>query len=184
MSERAASLRLPAAPAARGSDTDPLAFTAAPTWRRWLALTLDALPVVTVWLLCAFAIAGASGEPPPPTSPWNQLDQLVDFINARPLTVALSLMMLAALGFAWPLVAHLAWGRTPGKRVLGLVVIDARGERPSRGRAAAWCALRVLGVALLGGGVLWAIADPERRTLYDRLAGVWVVRAPADASSL
>jgi len=149
-------------------------FIAAPTWRRWLALLVDAIPLLTVWLLCAFAIgqASASGLP---TTPWNPLDQLVDFVNARPVTVALIIAMLAVLVFAWPLVAHVAWGRTPGKRVLGLRAVDARGEAPSRRRLAGWCALRVLGVALLFGGALWAVADPERRTLYDRLAGVWVV---------
>ncbi|TNF35031.1 MAG: RDD family protein [Deltaproteobacteria bacterium] len=154
-------------------------FVAAPTWRRWLALLVDALPLLTVWLLCAFAIGDASASGLPST-PWNPLDQLVDFINARPTTAALIVVMLAALGFAWPLVAHLVWGRTPGKRVLGLAVVDARGQRPSTRRLAGWCALRVLGMALLFGGVLWAIADPERRTLYDRLAGIYVIRPAAD----
>lgn len=179
MSERAAEMPVSVSVDPPGGGDDAWTFVAAPTWRRWLALLLDAAPLVTVWLLCAFAIAGA-GADALPSSPWNPIDQLVDFINARPVTVALILVMLAALGFAWPLVAHLAWGRTPGKRILGLTVVDARGEPPSRGRTAAWCALRVIGVAALFFGVLWAIADPERRTLYDRLAGVWVVRAPSD----
>ncbi|PKN55616.1 MAG: hypothetical protein CVU56_20470 [Deltaproteobacteria bacterium HGW-Deltaproteobacteria-14] len=175
MSERAADKPV----STPGRADDERTFVAAPTWRRWLALLLDAAPLVTVWLLCAFAIAGA-GADAPASSPWNPIDQLVDFINTRPVAVALILVMLAALGFAWPLVAQLAWGRTPGKRVLGLTVVDAHGEPPSRGRTATWCALRVAGVAALFFGVLWAIADPERRTLYDRLAGVWVVRAPSD----
>ncbi len=161
----------------RRVDADAAEVHAAPSWRRAIALAIDALPLLTIWLLCAAALASASPEPEP-AAPWNLLDRLVDYVNARPTVVIGSAAMFAGLLFALPLVAQLLFGRTPGKRVMGIALVDRRGQRPSARRQAAHCALRVLSIALLFAGVLWALADPERRTLHDRLAGVWAVVTP------
>ncbi|MEU8107071.1 RDD family protein [Nonomuraea muscovyensis] len=84
--------------------------------------------------------------------------------------------------YCW--VQHTVWGRTLGKRLLGIRVIDARtGGRLGAGKAA----LRTLAfplVALVPGvGLwfvlvdgLWMLLDGEGRVLHDRLLGAAVVR--------
>lgn len=155
-----------------------LDLVAAPSWRRALALLVDAIPVAAVWLLVATAIGGAAAADTPP-APWNALDLLVDFINAHPAATFAIVAALLALLFAWPWAATLIWGSTPGERLLGLRVVDARGDRPHLARATLHCLLRPISLAALGAGALWALADPERRTLHDRLAGVWIAHGPA-----
>jgi len=156
----------------------PLEVEAAPSWRRACALGIDLLPILTLWLLATLAISAGSAEPAPETR-WNLLDTLVDTIHARPTVVALSGVSFALLLFAWPLALHLLRGATPGRRVMGLTLVTRGGAAPEVGRLAAHCALRVVGLLFFAVGALWALADPARRTLYDRAAAVWVVRRRA-----
>ncbi|GAA3096075.1 RDD family protein [Streptosporangium carneum] len=81
-------------------------------------------------------------------------------------------------------VQHALWGRTLGKRLLGVRVIAAHtGGRPGVGRAA----LRALVFPLLAfvpdvglwcllADGLWVLFDPEGRVLHDRWLGAAVVR--------
>jgi len=68
-------------------------------------------------------------------------------------------------------------GRTLGKMVFGLYVVDAAGQRPGFLRALARAALGTLGVLLAGGGLVPMLLDPARRALHDRLFGTRVVQA-------
>jgi uncharacterized RDD family membrane protein YckC len=107
---------------------------------------------------------------------------------------------------AW---AEHRWGRTPGKRAAGLVVVGADGGPPSLGRALVRNAGKValpwtlghVGVYAVAGGaaptvgtgavlaaaylvaVVWLGAAFTRRgrTPYDVLAGTWVCARPATA---
>ena len=69
-------------------------------------------------------------------------------------------------------------GQTPGKQLLGLIVIDAYGERPSLLKTL----LRTVGYAVsvlpFSLGFLWIGFDREKRALHDWLAGTYVVLAP------
>ncbi len=71
------------------------------------------------------------------------------------------------------------WGRTLGKWVAGIVVVDQDGRTPGVAaaipREVAW---KVLSYGLIGLGVFWIAFDRERRGLHDRLAGTWVVYVP------
>ena len=93
------------------------------------------------------------------------------------------LAILAGL-FLYVWAQHALWGRTLGKRLLGMRVIAARtGGRLGAGRTA----LRTLVFPLLAfvpdvglwcllAGGLWMLLDPEGRVLHDRLLGAAVVR--------
>lgn len=168
----------PAPPSLAGSAARAVRVTAATSWRRTLAHAIDFLPRFTVWLLAAFAI-GAAAPATAPAAPWNPLDRVVDFMHAHPVATSLIALLWLALAFAWPYASHVLWSRTPGERALGLTAVDDRALPLDRRRLALWCALRVLGTLLAFIGPLWALADPDRRTLHDRLAGVWVLRTPA-----
>lgn len=157
-----------------------LRVEAATTLRRLGAFILDALPLLTLWGLIVAATIDTEALPP---SQWNLLDRLVDIINTQPGVVTGPLIVLALVTVGWYALTSRLWGQSPGKRVLGLTVVDARGEPPSTARTLGHSALRVLSIALLFVGHLWAIADPTRRTLYDRAAGIWVIRDPSRRSS-
>lgn len=71
------------------------------------------------------------------------------------------------------------WGRTPGKWVAGIVVVDEQGRTPgvavAISREVAW---KVISYGLAGLGLLWIVFDRDRRGLHDRLAGTYVVHVP------
>ncbi|MEV8636262.1 RDD family protein [Streptosporangium sp. NPDC051023] len=93
------------------------------------------------------------------------------------------LAILAGL-FAYFWVQHVVWGRTLGKRLLGVRVIVARtGGRLGAGKAALRTLIFPLFVLVPGVGLwcllvdgLWTLLDPEGRVLRDRLLGAAVVR--------
>lgn len=149
------------------------AFEAASLWRRTLAALLDLLVPFTAWALATWAVI--SSDPTPLAMPqWNLFDQVVDYLHDRPGRALASIALFVALQIAWPFAFA---ARTPGKRALGLALVTADGSPPSRLRTLGWAALRVPSILLAGMGVWWAIVDPERRTLHDRVAGIWAVAA-------
>jgi uncharacterized RDD family membrane protein YckC len=80
--------------------------------------------------------------------------------------------------YRWPWNA-LGW--SPGKRLLGLRVVNAQGVAPGMLRGLLR-SLFTLGSELpFFAGQAWAFFDAERRTWHDHLAGTWVVRTPGDA---
>jgi uncharacterized RDD family membrane protein YckC len=88
--------------------------------------------------------------------------------------------------FAAQTLYYLTWnllGWSPGKRACGLRLVTASGERPGVARALARAVLAVLFSQILLLGYLLALLDPQRRTLHDRVAGTWVVRAEDDANA-
>ncbi|MGH8079015.1 MAG: RDD family protein [Lysobacter sp.] len=88
----------------------------------------------------------------------------------------IALYALCGLIYELGFVALSSWRATPGKRALGLQVVDMAGRRLGVGAAV---------VRYLGGGLSWltlnighvmAMAKPEHRALHDRMAGARVVR--------
>jgi len=144
--------------------------------RRAVAFCLDALVLLTV-------VAGAAigmrpgGVAEAAEGPQNPIDRVVDVIVQRPAELLeVGLLLLAAM-LVLPVASRLVIGRSPGARVMGIGPVDRRGQRPGYGRTLLRAVARVAGGVLLGFGWLWALMDPERRTLHDRLTGVWVIRS-------
>jgi uncharacterized RDD family membrane protein YckC len=84
---------------------------------------------------------------------------------------------LAALGLLYAGYFTGGTGRTLGKIVFGLYVVDAAGQRPGFLRALARAALGTLSVLLVGSGLVPMLMDPARRALHDRLFGTRVIQA-------
>ena len=85
--------------------------------------------------------------------------------------------LLAILAY-YPITEWL-WGQTLGKRITGLVVVDAAGRPPGLRRALARTATRLIEVNpfLLGGlpaGII-VMASKRRQRLGDMLAGTYVI---------
>ena len=145
--------------------------------RRLLATALDAVPAVTLWWGTTLTLA--SGEYASlPASRWNLLDRIVDILNTAPGLVIWPLVWCGLASVLWHSITVALFGTSPGKKVVGLTVIAADGKRPGPLRALLHALLRPLTSACLAVGPLWALADPERRTLYDRMCGIYVTIAP------
>jgi len=95
----------------------------------------------------------------------------------------------AVLGFAvvagatLATLSHALAGTTPGKALCGLRLATRSGQKPSFGACAARSAAAALSVLPFGLGIAWALFDPERRTLHDRLLGTLVVPVARAAAS-
>lgn len=68
-----------------------------------------------------------------------------------------------------------AWQGTPGKRLLGIRVVDVNGVPLRGGRATLRFVCRFLSALPLGAGFLLAAFTPHRQTLHDMLASTRVV---------
>jgi uncharacterized RDD family membrane protein YckC len=101
---------------------------------------------------------------------WAEIEAL---LSAQDLVVS-QVLLTTVYRWLWN-----ALGWSPGKRMFGLRLVDARGAAPGwqRGlRRAAFALLSDLPLWLGYGAAMW---DRERRTWHDHLAGTWVVRAKA-----
>jgi uncharacterized RDD family membrane protein YckC len=78
---------------------------------------------------------------------------------------------LYTAGFLW---AH---GKTPGKAILRLRVVDQNGEKPSAARALLRGLVLSFSVCLYFFPLLYVFLNPQRRALHDFVAGTCVVEA-------
>jgi len=134
-------------------------------WVRFLAVILDSILFMMVLVSLLFLILGTQvfTDPQASSSPLATLLQL-------------GLPMLATVLF-WKY-----WAATPGKMLMGVMVVDARtGEIPSTGRLI----LRYLGYFVstipLGLGYLWVAGDSRKQGFHDKIAGTLVIRKTASS---
>jgi len=113
------------------------------------------------------------------------LDAFILYFSARAARVDLAGLMatwqylaayLGALALVYAGYFTGLMGRTPGKMILGLRVVDTHGEAPGFLRALVRAVLGIVGSALLFIGHVPAFFDPAHRALHDRLVGTRVVR--------
>lgn len=80
------------------------------------------------------------------------------------------------LMFAYLTVSIAFTGRTVGLRLLSLRTIDTRtGLIPTGGQSMLRAIGYIFALALLGLGIIYALVDPDRRTVYDRFSKTTVV---------
>lgn len=109
---------------------------------------------------------------------------LTDFVAGQLLGLAIDLdrgagllgaLTLLGAGTTYQAVALAVDGRTVGKALLGLRVVDRTG-RPLRGRQAlARAVLYPLSFVVVGLGLVGVVVHRERRALHDLLAGTAVI---------
>lgn len=142
-------------------------------WRRAAAWLLDALllfPLLVLLLQLAYGrdywrwlAGGAEG------GLYGTLELLISYL----------------LPLAYVLIGWCLFRGTPGKRVLGCLVVDARtGRALGPGRALLRLAGYVLSYLPLGLGFFWIGWDRRKQGFHDKLAGSLVLREPAGAPSL
>jgi len=80
--------------------------------------------------------------------------------------------------FAYLTITVALTGRTLAMRMFSLRTIDLRtGLIPTGGQSIRRAIVQVLSLAVLGLGLLYALIDPDKRTVHDRLSNTIVVRA-------
>ncbi len=151
-------------------------------------------------------IAPARLGPPPETAlaglGARSLAALIDLVALVAVLFAESYVLLAVFGLKaerdlgagdapyFAVAFLLAWlycagfdsgrrGATPGKRALGLEVVDLAGERPSFARATLRFLMRGLTAATLMLGWLLILFSRRRQALHDMVSGTLVVRSAA-----
>ncbi len=71
------------------------------------------------------------------------------------------------------------WGRTVGKWVAGIVVVDEKGRTPGVAVAIPReVAGKVVSYVAFGLGIAWIVRDSKRRGWHDSIAGTYVVHDP------
>lgn len=159
---------------------------------RVAAYVLDLLTIF-VGLVIIAGVFGGSMEAPDPNSP--------DFNDAASGTYLIGVVFQVGFYWVWN---SLGW--SPGKRLLGLRIVNDRGAAPGAGRGFARTVAPMLAgvvsgmlavvfavalppeLALLLGmtplylNYLWPLWDTRRQTWHDKLASTYVVKAEADGS--
>jgi len=141
--------------------------------------TLDALAQAMAALMQQTLDLAAS--PAALVQAWMADPSLQVAITALALAVS-SLVLPAMAGFALVSLAWFTafegsrWQATPGKRLLGLRVVDDDGLPPGYVRAALRTAAGLLSWLSLNIGHLMAARAPRHQALHDRIAGTRVVR--------
>ncbi len=70
------------------------------------------------------------------------------------------------------------WGRTPGKWVAGIVVVDSDGRTPGPAAIPREMIGKLVSFLAAGIGIIWLIFDPKRQGWHDKIAGTYVVYNP------
>lgn len=137
--------------------------TPASLWRRvaaWLVDVALLASVVTAMLVgAAQVIAGGLTLAKLPAI----------FVPAALLAALLSFVYASLFAFVWG-------GRSPGRRVLGLHLVDDTGHAPSPARALVRGVLSLVSFGLFLSGFWMALFDRRGQTLHDKLSSTFVVQ--------
>lgn len=154
----------------------PPRFRVAGFWRRGLAVLVDLL-ILTPVLLAAGAVLAFLFDRPLPRFAELGPDLIVSTVVEGSALGEAVLALSAILVLLYFFIFHAIRGQTPGKRLLGVMVIDTFGERPGLARTLLRTTGSVLSALLFSLGFLWIGFDREKRALHDWLAGTYVVFA-------
>jgi uncharacterized RDD family membrane protein YckC len=146
-------------------------------WKRAAAAVVDLAVVVPIAALVVLAAGKLAGVALPQRVGLLDVDMWIDLVLATDPALVMGLVLTAAIGLVYLLVAHIALGRTLGMRLLRIRIIDVYGDPPSPARSVARCAGYLVGIATLFLGFLWMGFDSEKRGLQDWIAGTYVIRA-------
>lgn len=131
---------------------------------RWLALAIDPLIALALWGVAALVGAGIGGAAAGEEGAGG---------------VGLLMMILFPLGYFIWFLTLLPKGLTPGKKLLGLQVVNHQtGAIPGFGTMFLREIVgRFLSGLFLGLGYFWALWDKNAQAWHDKLAGTVVVKA-------
>ncbi|MBX5484564.1 MAG: RDD family protein [Myxococcaceae bacterium] len=148
----------------------------APLWRRVIALVID-LAILTAACIGYLLIAATAAQVKPEPTGAVGLDLLAHQLHVWNKLLLPAGVLAAVLGFVYSAVFAFLWrGRTPGRRVAGVRLVDGRGRTPPPARAVIRAVLALVSFTAALGGFWWALFDRRGQTLHDKLTGTFVVR--------
>jgi uncharacterized RDD family membrane protein YckC len=80
--------------------------------------------------------------------------------------------------FGYFIIPTILWGRTPGKWVAGIVVVDEDGRTPGPAAIPREMIGKLVSFLAAGVGIFWLIFDPKRQGWHDKIANTYVVDNP------
>lgn len=145
-------------------------------WRRLLAFTIDTSAIAGVaalYLMLASSVAGVST----PQTGLSGLDAFVSQVRALQSVLVPGAVLLLVLSLVYCAISAFLWnGRTLGRRLLGLRLVDTHGLAPAPGRAIVRAMLASLSFGLFLAGFWMALFDRRGQTLHDKLTSTYVVQ--------
>lgn len=144
-------------------------------WRRLAAFAIDFAALACTAGLLNWALL-ATLDLPPLMPPAKGLGVVLALLEISPGDVVLRIapgLVMAALYFGafWTLT-----GQSPGQRVLGIRVVDPRGNTPGVLRVALRLFGQAIALAPAALGWIWLAFDREKRGWHDHIARTYVVR--------
>ncbi|OJH42882.1 RDD family protein [Cystobacter ferrugineus] len=163
-------------PAAMAATDGEVHARPASLWRRLLAFGVDAsaiFGVVALYLLLASSVAGVQA----PSTSLTGLDLFVLQVRSLQSVLIPGAILLILLSLVYCAVAAFLWnGRTLGRRLLGLRLVDTRGQAPAPGRAVVRALLASVSFGFFLAGFWMALFDRRGQTLHDKLTSTYVVQ--------
>ena len=105
------------------------------------------------------------------------LDAFLVQVRALQSVLVPGVALLLVLALVYCAVSAFLWnGRTLGRRLLGLRLVDMRGLAPAPGRAIVRALLATLSFGLFLAGFWMALFDRRGQTLHDKLTSTFVVQ--------
>jgi uncharacterized RDD family membrane protein YckC len=148
----------------------------APLWRRVLAFAVDGATIsgiAAVYLWVASTVAGASGS----AGRLGGLDRWAARAQALQPIIVPGVLLGVVIALAYSAAfAVLMNGRTFGRLMAGIRLVDQRGLPPSPTRAVIRALLSGVSFVLFLGGFWLALFDRRGQTLHDKLTSTFVVR--------
>lgn len=174
---RTAALRKPPAAAARAAEDGIIEVHArpAPMWRRAIALAVDSAAVLAVLALYLWIATAVAGKPK--VTQLGGLDGWMARAHAYQPVLGPGLLLAVILGVAYGAAFGFLWnGRTLGRRLAGICLVDSSGLAPAPARAIVRAALGAVSLAIFFGGFFLALFDRRGQTLHDKLTRTFVVQ--------
>lgn len=146
-------------------------------WRRLLSFTIDAVALVGVATLYITVASAITHTKAPSAQGLTTLDSIAAWMHALKSVLVPGIVLLLVLATVYCAIAAFLWnGRTLGRLLLGLRLVDTHGVPPPPTRAILRAVLSVVSFGLFLGGFWMAIFDRRGQTLHDKLTSTFVVQ--------
>ena len=146
-------------------------------WRRLLSFTIDSATIIGVSALYITLASTITGLKAPSSEGLTALDSLAAWMNALKSVLLPGAILVLVLATVYCAVAAFLWnGRTLGRMVLGLRLVDTHGLAPAPARAVIRALLSVVSFGLFLGGFWMAFFDRRGQTLHDKLTSTFVIQ--------
>lgn len=146
-------------------------------WQRISAFLVDGALVCGVLALYVGVAAALITPRGVPATQLTGIDGVMARVHQLHAVLAPCVALALILGFVYTAAFALLWnGRTPGRRLLGIRLVDRTGLAPAPGRAIARALLALISFIPFLAGFWLALFDRRGQTLHDKLTQTFVVR--------